>query len=814
MKDQARVVVIGGGITGCCVLYHLAMAGWTDIVLIEKGELTSGATCQAAGMLTQFNTSPTMMRIRKYSVEMYGRLNAYEKVGSLRIASSKEQFKTLQREVSQAKALGLTAETISPKETLDLMPWMSDKNLYGGLYLADDGHLDPHGATLAVAKAATDLGATIYTHTRVTGIELSPKGDVSQVLTDKGNIQCETVVNAAGIWGAQVASMAGVHIPSTPVIHQHAALTAVPGHEISGDSPCFRDTDYLIYGRPEGGSYLFGGWEPNPAVCWIDGVPWEHSASEVSNDFEQFEPLMENAIERYPFLADAGLVRLVAHPDAFSPDSKPIIGPWPGVRGFWLACAASMNGFGGAGGIGKAIAEWIIEGETEIDVHSYRAWRFGKNYNVPGYAAECARECYKYYYRTRYPNDEDESARPRRTSPFYHRLQDLGAVFGKKNGWERPLYFMPGKPWRRAGEDQREWGGWVRPAYFHIVGEEHKAFRERVGLIDLSSFGKIDVKGTGSLPLLQRLSANNIDRPAGTVIYTQFLNRSGGMVSDVIITRLGENHFRMITGSGSIDHDLGWVRLNLQATDPPVEICNVTEDYAAIGMWGPKARQVLERIIEDDISNEALPYMAAKIIIIHGIEVLIQRISYVGESGWEFYPATDKAIFVWDRLWAAGQEFGMAACGYKSVDSLRLEKGYCAFGGDLTMLENPYEAGLGFCVNLNDGGDFTGRDALRKVKKTGINQRLSTLIIGGEDYLPIYGGEAVISNDKVIGRLRSAGYGYTVKKNIGYVYLPLELAPPDTPLEIELFGERVAARVAERVLIDPDGKRLRQIECR
>ena len=368
---------------------------------------------------------------------------------------------------------------------------------------------------------------------------------------------------------------------------------------------------------------------------------------------------------------------------------------------------------------------------------------------------------------------------------------------------------MPGKPWRRAGEDQREWGGWVKPAYFDIVGEEHKAFRERVGLIDLSSFGKIDVKGPGALPLLQRLSANNINRPSGTVVYTQFLSESGGMVSDIIIICLDKNHFRMITGSSSIDHDLGWIRLNLQSTDPPVEIYNVTEDYAAIGMWGPRARQVLEGIIEDDFSNEAFPYMTAKTITLNGIEVLIQRVSYVGESGWEFYPTTDKAIFVWDRLWAAGQEFNMVACGYKTVDSLRLEKGYCAFGSDLTMLENPFEAGLEFCVNLNDGGDFMGRDALQEIKNEGISQRLSILIIGDEDYLPIYGGEAVFSSDKVIGRIRSAGYGYTVKKNIGYVYLPMDLTPVDTRLDVEIFGEPVEARVTARVLVDPKGERLR-----
>jgi len=360
MIDQARVVVIGGGITGCCVLYHLARAGWTDVVLIEKDELTSGATCMAMGLLTQFNSSPTMMRFRKYSAEMYAALGAYEKVGGLRVASSKLQHQTLQRDVSQAKGIGLEASVITPAEALEIMPWMSDKDVYSAVYIPDDGHLDPHGATYAVADAAKKLGAGILTHTRVTGIGLSAKGEITKVETDKGDIRTEIVINAAGLWAAQVAAMVGVSIPSSPVIHQHSGLSAVPGSEVPEGGPCFRDTDYLIYGRPEHGGILVGGWETNPLSCWEDGVPWSHSSTEVPSDLERFEPILDNAIKRFPFLAEAGFERLIAHPDAFTPDARPLIGPWPTLKGFWLACGLSMSGFGGAGGIGKVLAQWII----------------------------------------------------------------------------------------------------------------------------------------------------------------------------------------------------------------------------------------------------------------------------------------------------------------------------------------------------------------------------------------------------------------------------------------------------------------------
>jgi len=807
MKNEARAVVIGGGIVGCSILYHLVKAGWKDVVMVEKSELTSGSTCMAAGMLTQFNSSPTLMRMRKYSSEMYDDLGVYGKVGSIRMAASKEQHLTLQRAVSTAKGVGLDVEMITSQEALKLMPWASPEKLYSAVYLPNDGHIDPHGTTYAVAKAAKDLGAEIYINTLVTGIELTPGSRVEAVRTDKGRIKTEIIINSAGMWGKQVAAMVGAKVPSTPVVHQHLALQAVPGAELPDGGPCFRDTDRLIYGRPEHGGLLFGGWELNPPSTWEDGVPWDHSATEVASDFDRFEHLLVNAIKRFPFLEEAGIERLVAHPDAFTPDARPLVGPWPTIKGFWLACGLSMEGFGAAGGIGKALAEWIIEGQSELDLFSFHPWRFGRNYQDPYYAASCGRECYRYYYYTRYPQDEDIEMRPRRVSPFHYRLQDLGAVFGKKNGWERVNYVNPGQPWRRAGEDQRAAGGWLKPPHFDLVGAECQAFRERIGMVDMSGFGKIDLKGPGALPLLNRLAVSEMDKPVGSVIYTQFCNERGGILADITIIRLGVHFFRLVTGSGFIDNDFGHIKAHQQDDDPEVDIRDVTETLSVIGLWGPKARLILEKVTSDDISDVAIPYMMAKTITINGVDVLAQRLSYAGEYGWELYSEVDRAITIWDRLWQAGEEFEIAACGYYALNSLRMEKGYLYHSDDVTGHENPYEAGIGFTVDSKK--HFIGSVALAKVRAEGIKKRLCTVTIGGDEWLALYGGEAVLLDGEVISRLRGVGYGYTVNKNIGNVYLPVETAVPGKNIQVEIFGDMVDAVVTERVLYDPKGEKLR-----
>jgi 4-methylaminobutanoate oxidase (formaldehyde-forming) len=795
MKDQARVVIIGGGIFGVNIAYHLAKLGWKDLILLEKGEIASGESSHA------------LMQFRKYSIDLYSELGLFDNVGSLRLASSKEQLRELQRSVSRAKAIGMDVEIISPSEAVKIMPQISSESLYGAIYLPRDGHLDPYLTTTSMARMVREMGPLVYTDTRVIAIKLSPKGEVQEVITERGSITTEHVVNAAGLWGPRVAAMAGLYIPTTPVDHQHVALKAVSGNEFPHSTPCLRDPDNLVYMREEASGLVIGGYEPNPKERWIDGVPWEHGGTTLPPDYNRFEQLLEGAIRRIPFLDKAQIITLVCHPGAYTPDCQPILGPMPGARGFWNACGMSLNGYGGAGGIGKLMAEWIIEGEPSLDIYAFRATRFGTYFDKPYYAAERTRESVKYYYRLRFPHDENEWARPFRTSPVHYRLQELGAVFGEKYGWERVNYFEPGKLWRMAGADQRKWG-WTKPPFFERLQKEHEATRERVALFDLTSFGKIDVRGPGSMRLLNRISDGDMDQPVGSVIYTQFLNSRGGVEADLTITRLGEDYYRVITGSGFISNDLEWIKLHIDPNGLSVNVRDVTMDWACLALWGPKARHVLQKVTHNDISNQALPYLTSMWIDIGGTPVLAQRVSYVGELGWEIYIAPERAVQVWDLLYNAGQEFGLEVGGYKVLDSLRLEKGYRYFTVDVTPMENPYAAGLGFCVQL-DKGHFIGRDALIKLRNEGVKNRLCTLVLDGEDFLPLYGGEAIYTSGKVVSRVRSGGYGFTLKRNIVYAYLPPELASIGTRLDVEVFDETYPAEVSSTILIDPKGKRLR-----
>jgi glycine cleavage system aminomethyltransferase T/glycine/D-amino acid oxidase-like deaminating enzyme len=804
--DRARVVVVGGGITGCSVAYHLAKAGWTDVVLAEKGELTSGSTCHAAGLVTQFNPSPTMMRFRRYSVELYEELGVFERLGSLRIASSKESLMELRRGASRARGIGLDVDVVGPKQALALMPQASPESLHGAVWVGDDGCVDPHTATYALADAARALGVEIRTRTQVTGIRLGDRREVRAVETTAGPIETEAVVNACGIWAPQVAAMVGAFTPSVPVDHQHIALEAVDGHELPRDMPCFRDTDNLVYGRSEAGGALFGGYEPDPVARWVDGVPWEHGARALPPDHERFEQLMAGAVRRFPFLEDAGVVALVCHPDAMTPDGNPLLGPVPGTPGFWMAAGLSLNGFGGAGGIGKTIAEWMTTGETELDTTGYRAWRFGAAYRAPAQVEAAGREVYRYYYRLRYPLDTDEWGRPNRLSPLHGRLQEAGAAFGVKNGWERADHFEPGKPWRRSGADQREFG-WVRPPWFRQVAAEHTAIRERAGLIDMTSFGKIEVQGPGALPLLERVACNRVDRPPGSVVYTQLLNSRGGIVADVTVTRLGDDRFRVVTGAGVVDSDLGWLRANIEPDDGPVALRDASTELAVIGMWGPAARDVLEATTDDDVSAEGFPFRTARGLRVAGADVTAQRITYVGELGFELYLAPESTVQVWDALARAGAGHGIAPAGYRALDSLRIEKGYRYMGTDMTAGDTPYEAGLGFCVAL-DKGPFNGRDALAAAGPVP-ERRIRTLLVGGRRYLNVFGGEAVHAGGSVVGRVRSAAYGHTVGRNVAYCYLPAEIGPGATGVEVEVLGQLVRAEVVDDVLYDPDHLRVR-----
>lgn len=807
--DQARVVVIGGGITGCSVAYHLALAGWTDVLLVEKAQLTAGSTCQAAGLVTAFNPSSTMMQFRRYSIELYQRLGAFQTVGSLRLASSRAQLLELERTASRARGIGLEVGVIDAEEACRLMPAISPESLYGAVHLVSDGHLDPHGATHALADAARALGVRIRTGVRVTGFTLSPRREVTHVQTDAGSIATELVVNAAGIWAPQVAAMVGAFIPSTPVDHQHIALKAVPGSELPREMPCFRDPDNLVYGKSEHGGMVFGGYETNPVSRWADGVPWDHAARSLPADYERFAPLMAGAIRRFPFLADAEAIRLVCHPDAMTPDANPLLGPVPGVRGFWVAAGLSLNGFGGGGGIGRALAGWITAGDPGVDIGPYRAWRFGDVYRDPGFAAGLAREAYGDYYRLRYPYDADLAGRPRRLSALHGRLQEAGAVFGTKAGWERADVLQPGRPWQRAGRDQAAYG-WTQPPWFERVATEARAVRERAGIIDLSSFGKIAVDGPGALGLLQRVSANDVERPVGSVVYTQWCDERGGMVADVTVTRLAEDRFRVVTGAGYVASDMAWLETHRHDDDGAVAIRDVSAGFATIGLWGPRARGILAATTDDDVSDAGIPLRQARQIRIGAAPVLAARISYAGELGWELTSDSSWAVAIWDSLRVVGEAVGLEPFGYRALDSLRMEKGYRYYGTDLTMLETPFEAGLGSFVRLGKG-PFVGREALlaaRAAEPDGPARRLRTVLIGDEGYLPVYGGEAARAEGAVIGRLRSVAYGTSVLRTIGTLYCSARLTE-GSALEVDVFDQRIPAVIAAEVLIDLSGERMR-----
>jgi 4-methylaminobutanoate oxidase (formaldehyde-forming) len=762
-----QVVVIGGGIAGVSCAYHLAKWDVRDVVLVEKGELTSGSTHHAAGLVTQFNPSPTMMKFRRYSVQLYEELGVFDRVGSLRIASSHDSLLELRRGISRARAIGLDAELVGPDEARALLPAITDRELYGAVWMPGDGAVDPHIATYEFASAARKLGVEIRTRTLVTGIDVSD-GRVRAVETQEGPIECEIVVNAAGMWAPRVAAMVGAFACSIPVDHQHIALKAVDGHELPPDAPCFRDTDNLVYGKAESGGVLFGGYEPNPVSRWEDGVPWEHGARALPADLERFEQLMAGAVRRFPFLDDAGMISLVCHPDAMTPDGNPLLGEMPGIGGFWIAAGLSLNGFGGAGGLGKALAELVTSGEAEVDVQPYRPWRFGGPYRDASFAAAGGREVYKYYYRLRYPYDVSEAGRPKRLSPIQSRNEAVGAVFGTKNGWERAEWYEPGAPWRRAGEEQRHAGGWARPPWHDRLAVEHAAIRERAGILDMTSFGKLELS---ELDVLERVCGARINRPVGSIAYTQLLDERGGIVGDVTVTRLAEDRFRVVTGAGAVDSDRGFLE------QQGARVTDVTDDWAVIGLWGPAVRGAL-----DDF-----PFRTAKTIDVGGVSVLAQRMTYVGEYGYELYVRPDDAPRVWDHL---VETLEPEPVGYQALDSLRIEKGYRYFGTDLTSLDTPFDSGLSFAV-AKDKWLELDRDP---------PTMLRTLLVGGEEYLTVYGGEAVHRDGELVGRVRSAAYGFTVRRNVALAKLPSELGE-GSEVEVDVMGELVPAVVAPTDLL-------------
>jgi 4-methylaminobutanoate oxidase (formaldehyde-forming) len=807
MTEHARAVIVGGGVGGASIAYHLTARGWREIVLLERAELTSGSTFHSAGLVGQLRSSVSLTRMMMWSVECYRRLAeetgrdpGWKEVGSLRLASSPERVLELRRQAGWARSFGLPLEEVTPAEAAKLFPLASLEGVQGAVYLPTDGHLDPSGLAMALAEGARRRGASIRTGTRVTGITVQD-GRVQAVETTAGTIRADVVVNAGGMFAPEIGRMVGVTIPLVPMAHQY--LTTKPLDGVDPRMPTLRDPDHLVYFREEVGGLLVGGYERDPEPWGLDGIPADFNHKLLGPDWDRFAPLMEGAVRRVPAVAGAEIVKLINGPEAFTPDGEFILGETPEVRGFFVACGFCAHGIAGAGGMGRIMADWIAEGDPGLDVWHMDLRRFGAQYRSRRLTLDRTREIYRTYYDIRYPNQEREAGRRLRLSPAYARLAELGAAFGEKSGWERPNWFESNAT---QGDEGRRPRGLAGRYWSPAIEAEHVATRARAALFDETSFSKLEVIGPGALRLLQRLCDNDVDKPVGSVVYTSMLNARGGIECDFTVTRLGPDRFRIVTGAAFGTHDRGWIAQHLPR-DGSVHLADVTGAYACLGLFGPRARDVLAATTPADLSNAAFPYLTAREVAIGRVPALAVRVTYVGELGWEIYAPSEYGLELWDALWEAGRPHGLVAAGYRAIDSLRLEKGYRYWSTDITADDTPYEAGLGFAVKLGKG-DFTGREALIRQKAEGVRRKLVCLTLA--DPLAVaLGGEPVRAGGGIAGRVTSGGFGYTVGLSIAYAYVPVEAARPGTAVAVEVSGEWIEALVAAEPLWDPRGERIR-----
>jgi glycine cleavage system aminomethyltransferase T/glycine/D-amino acid oxidase-like deaminating enzyme len=806
MRESAQAVVIGGGVGGASVLRWLTRLGWSDVVLVERAELTSGSTFHSAGLVGQLRGSLSLTRMMMNSVELYRALEdevglptGWREVGSLRLASSEQRMEELRRQAGWAKTFGLPLELVSAGEAQRLFPPMSTEGVLGAAFLPTDGFIDPAQLTNALIESARRGGAEVRTNTRVVGIDVE-RGHVTRVRTDQGDIETPVVVNAGGIYAREIGAMVGVTVPIIPMAHEYL-ITKPMG--LSLDLPTMRDPSLLVYYRGEVGGLVAGGYERDPAPWGLDGIPGDFNAKLLPEDWERFEPLMENAIRRVPSLETAEVIKLVNGPEAFTPDGEFVLGP-SDVRGFWVAAGFCAHGLAGAGGMGRLVAEWIVEGQPAFDVWHMDSRRFGRHYASREYTLARTTEVYSTYYDVKYPGQERLAGRPLRVSPTYPRLEELGAVWGEKSGWERANWFESN---RDRGDEALRPRGWAGEIWSPAIAAEHRACRESAAIFDETSFSKIDVVGPGAAALIERVCAGRVGAPPGAVTYTQMLNARGGIECDVTVTRLADDRYRIVTGTAFGRHDLSWLRAHAPE-DGSVEVVDVTSALACIGVWGPRSREILHPLTQHDLSGSAFPYMTAREIAVGPVPCLAARVTYVGELGWELYCPAEFGLRLWDVLWEGGRSAGLVAAGYRAIDSLRLEKGYRAWGADLTPDETPDEAGVAFAVR-DEGADFIGREALLAARRDGGPQRRLACLVLDDPRSVALGEEPVRVNGQLVGRVTSGGFGYTVERSIAYASLPSDDAIPGTPVEVEIFGQWVAGSVAAEPLFDPSGERIR-----
>jgi glycine cleavage system T protein len=819
IPSSARAVIVGAGIVGASVAHHLVREGWTDLVVIDQGPLweTGGSTSHAPGLVFQLNPSHTMTQLARATVDLLSGLEldglpCYLPVGGIEVAATEERWAELDRRYGRARGYGLDAALLSPAEVQERIPLIDPDRILGGLHVERDGIAKAVRGAEAMGGAAAEAGgARAFGWTEATGLVVE-SGRVRGVETTRGTIATETVVLCAGIWGPKAGRLlGGVRIPLVPVQHQYAFTAPLP--ELAGETrevvhPILRHQDHSMYFRQHADAYGIGNYRHEPRLTESEDIrpPGDDvQPSIVPFTEEDFATAARETSALLPAVGAAPLTRTLNGLMSFTPDGFPLLGETAAVRGLWLGEAIWVTHSGGAG---KALAELMTHGDSSVDLHEADPERYDNHGLSRPYARLRGAQGYREVYDIIHPRQQSEQARGLRRTPFYEREAGLGAEFFESAGWERPQWYEANAA--LLGDDRYEPASeWAARHWSPIAVAEHQACRERVGLFDVSPFTKVEVSGPGAGAYLQRLAANNVDRPVGTVVYTAMLGPRAGIMCDLTITRVDHERFWVVTGGGVGKHDLAWMRRNLPA-DGSVSLHDRTSGLCCIGVWGPLARKLVQSQSEDDLSNEAFPYMTARDFHIGCVPVRGLRISYVGELGWEIYAPTEFGAHLWDTLWRAGEPLGAVACGGAAYDSLRLEKGYRLWGQDIDEEHNPYEAGLGWLVRLNKDADFIGRQAAAAIKERGVERKLCCMVADDPARL-LVGKEALLDGDRPLGYVTSAGYGATVGESILYGYLPVSHAEVGTTLSVWSEGAAHPVTVSAEPLFDPANERLKDV---
>jgi glycine cleavage system T protein len=806
---QARVVIIGGGVVGCSIAYHLTQMGWQDVVLLERRQLTCGTTWHAAGLVGQLRASQNMTRLAKYTAELYtrieeetGQATGFKQNGSITIATNRERFEELKRNASMAKVFGLDVDVISTAQIRERYPLINTDDVVGGTWIPTDGQVNPIDVTQALARGARAGGARILENVEVSRIT-HDGGRVTGVMTQLGPIEAHQVVLCAGMWTRTLAAAAGVRVP----LHacEHFYLVTEPIDAVTPDLPVFRDYDACAYYKEDAGKILLGAFEPVAKPWGGDGIPDDFCFDELPGDFEHFQPVLEQAMRRMPVLQDAGIQTFFCGPESFTPDDRYHLGEAPELDNLFVAAGFNSIGIQSAGGVGKVLSEWMRDGHPPEDL-----WEVDVRRNLPfqngrRYLHDRVTEGLGLLYAMHWPFRQFATSRGVRRSPFHARLEACNACFGEVAGWERPNWYAP------EGVAPEYEYSWFRQNWFQYSAAEHTAIRENVGVLDQTSFAKFLVEGPDAAQLMGWVCANDVDVAPGALVYTQWLNERGGIESDLTVCRLSEQRFMVVTGATQQVRDMHWLRRH--SAGRQITLVDQTSAYAVLGVMGPNARELLNRVSPADLSNEAFPFGHFQEIEIGYALARALRVTYVGELGWELHIPTEYALHVFDALMAAGEELDVKLVGMHAMNSLRIEKAYRHWGHDITIDDTPLEAGLGFAVALDKPGGFNGREALLRQREAGTKKRLVQFLL--EDPQPLlYHNEPIWRDGRIAGYVTSGMYGHTLGGAVGLGYVS-DPGGVDAAFvkagsyEIEVAGERIPARASLRPLYDPKSSRIR-----